>query len=90
MRRGNMRVIYHDTAYECEVRQLPTNSLDLDGELRCETKEHKLVVVRETIVPGQFETKGTLYLLCRRHCLYYIYNYTISHIELTERNEENA
>lgn len=90
MKRGNMKVYYNDTPYECEVRSIPRNSLDLDSELRCETGEHKLVVVRETIVPGQWETKGTLYLLCRRHCIYYVYNYSISHIELTEGETPNA
>lgn len=84
MKRGNMKVIYNGVSYECEVRQLPTNSLDLDKKLRCETQEHVLRVVRETIVPGEFETRGTLYLLCPRHLIYYIYNYTISHIELVK------
>lgn len=90
MKRGNMRVIYNGVAYECEVRQIPNNSLNMDEPLRCESGEHKLRVVRETIVPGEFETHGTLYLLCPRHLVYYIYNYTISHIELADRGAENA
>ena len=84
MKQGNCRVIYGGVAYEAPVAQIRTNSLNIDEKLLCPYSGHRLAVVGETMQTGKWEDKHSLRLLCRKCPQLFLYNYTISHIELAE------
>ena len=90
MKRGNARVIYNGVAYEATVATIPPNSLDIDAPLVCPYSGHRMVVVGESMEPHKWETKHTLRLLCRKCLHLFLYNYVVSHIELSEGKAENA
>jgi len=79
-----IHVFMNDVFVDLELEQVPSNSIDIDREIVCRICKRPVHIITDTTEHGKFEDKHTLLMGCRPCEKAYLYNYTLSAIEIVE------
>lgn len=81
---NKLNIVYKGVCYHADMRQIETNSLNLDEKLTCELCGRRVYVVSELIRYGKSEDKHTMVLLCKTCNCAFMYNHFVKLDEVTE------
>jgi len=84
-----VRISRNGSFYACTLEQVPSNTINIDELIICPCCQRPVYVAAETQQRGKYEDKYTLLFACVPCLKAWLYNYTLSNIELPDNGGEN-